>query len=257
MKLNTLLAAAGLLLAPFAPAAHATDGVVLLNQATSINGLPGCAANPAALVTICQPGSYRLAGNLQLGAKALGVLIQADNVSLDLNGFAITGPGAASATECISTLGPSGNPAGAHHQIANGVVADCGFGVHLNSAATVRNLIAADCNIGVGVALDGLVEDTTVESAARYGIELSTGSVLRCRIVGGTPLYGVVAHNNALVLQSEIAQASSALLGEISIAYGLNLFHDITHISGGIPLPEVNGGGVSMGNNVCSNFQKC
>lgn len=39
---------------------------------------------------LCQPGSYRLSGNLLVPDGSNGILVAADNVSLDLNGFSIS-----------------------------------------------------------------------------------------------------------------------------------------------------------------------
>src|SRR5579871_4440425 len=81
-----------LFLFSFAPAAHAVDGVILINQSTSVNGLPGC-PHSGFPILICQSGSYRLSGNLSITTPdTSGILVSADNVTLDLNGFAITGP---------------------------------------------------------------------------------------------------------------------------------------------------------------------
>ncbi|MGH9393127.1 MAG: hypothetical protein ACRD1E_03080 [Terriglobales bacterium] len=240
-----------------APAARAVDGVVLINQSTAINGLPGCPLDGGELILICQPGSYRLGGNLAMGAKAYGILIRADNVTLDLNGFAVAGPGPGTATQCITSADAAGNPSGTRHAIANGIVTGCGYGINLNAAASVSGITADDCNISVQIVHDGKVSDSTIENSARYGIQIGAGMVIRCRIVGGTPLYGVFVGSSGAVLESEIGQASSAILGASgNVGYGLNLFHDITHIAFGVPLPEINGG-ISMGNNICSNFTKC
>lgn len=68
--------------------AYAVDGVVLINQSTATNGLPGCGSSGFPIV-ICQPGSYRLSGNLSVPATS-GIEITSDNVTLDLNGFSIS-----------------------------------------------------------------------------------------------------------------------------------------------------------------------
>jgi hypothetical protein len=73
--------------------AHAVDGVVLINQTTVIAGLPGCPTGGNFPIIICQSGSYELSGNLQVTAsKTDAIDIKAKNVSLNLNGFTITGP---------------------------------------------------------------------------------------------------------------------------------------------------------------------
>src|SRR5215472_14139869 len=81
------------ILLAFASAALAADGVVLINQSTITNGLPGCPTGGHFPIMICQSGSYRLSGNLTISdANADGIDINSDNVTLDLNGFSILGP---------------------------------------------------------------------------------------------------------------------------------------------------------------------
>ena len=65
--------------------AFAIDGVVLINQATVVasGGFP---------FKITQAGSYKLSGNLVVPAETNGIEISAIGVTLDLNGFSITGP---------------------------------------------------------------------------------------------------------------------------------------------------------------------
>lgn len=63
--------------------AFATDGQILINQSTIMNagGFP---------YTISQPGSYKLSGNLIVPVATDCFHITAQDVVLDLNGFAIT-----------------------------------------------------------------------------------------------------------------------------------------------------------------------
>lgn len=68
--------------------AFAIDGQVLINQSTvtAAGGFP---------YTISEAGSYKLSGNLT-ASTAVAILVNTSNVTLDLNGFTITGTGAAS-----------------------------------------------------------------------------------------------------------------------------------------------------------------
>jgi hypothetical protein len=81
------------ILLAFASAALAVDGTVLINQSTITNGLTGCPTGGHFPVVICQSGSYRLSGNLTVpDANTDAIDINADNVTIDLNGFSILGP---------------------------------------------------------------------------------------------------------------------------------------------------------------------
>ena len=91
-QIRTLLAAA---LAAAAPAV-AVDGVIEISQARALAGLPG--DSPGFPVTI-GGGSYRLTSNLVVADEGLdAIVVQAANVTIDLNGFSIVGP-----TVCAGT----------------------------------------------------------------------------------------------------------------------------------------------------------
>lgn len=121
--------------APFS--AFAVDGVVLINQASAMAGsvTPGDTAGFP--VTISQPGSYKLSSNLTItDPNGTVILINADNVTIDLNGFTILGPsvcnghGNIPTTTCtVSNTMSVGIDAGEHIgiKILNGSVRGMGF----------------------------------------------------------------------------------------------------------------------------------
>src|SRR6266436_5972961 len=81
------------MLAALASSLYAVDGVVLIDQNHALAGniTPGDA--PGFPVTISQPGSYRLTGNLVVpDVNTTAIQITADFVTVDLNGFSIIGP---------------------------------------------------------------------------------------------------------------------------------------------------------------------
>src|SRR5579871_6824042 len=110
--------------------ASAVDGVVLINQSTvmAAGGFP---------YKITQPGSYRLSGNLQVTALNTDAIdIQANNVTLDLNGFSISGPvtctgGGASLGCGPSSLGKGISSTGTNIIVRNGSVVGFFSGVAL------------------------------------------------------------------------------------------------------------------------------
>jgi len=60
------------------------------NRALAGSVTPGDA--PGFPVTLSQPGSYKLTGNLTVPMGVKGIVITADEVTLDLNGFTVKGP---------------------------------------------------------------------------------------------------------------------------------------------------------------------
>src|SRR5262245_11599909 len=81
---------AAVLMVSLSSSLQAVDGVWFITQNSALAGyaIPGDA--PGFPVTITQPGSYRLAGNLTVPTVFVtAIQITADDVTLDLNGFAI------------------------------------------------------------------------------------------------------------------------------------------------------------------------
>lgn len=86
--------------------AMAVDGVVLIDQNKALAGgvTPGDGAGYP--VTITQPGSYRLSGNLTLPPGSDGIVITVPNVTIDLNGFTVVGSAGGSPGAGIRYTGP-------------------------------------------------------------------------------------------------------------------------------------------------------
>ena len=81
------------MLAGLSGSLFAVDGVVLIDQNRALAGGVTPGDFPGFPISITQPGSYRLSGNLTVGANVTSAIeISANNVTLDLNGFQITGP---------------------------------------------------------------------------------------------------------------------------------------------------------------------
>lgn len=81
--------------------AFAVDGVVLIDQARAMAGNVTPGDTPGFPITITQKGSYRLSGNLSVSdANTTAMEIRSDFVTIDMNGFSITGPADCSSRPC-------------------------------------------------------------------------------------------------------------------------------------------------------------
>jgi hypothetical protein len=141
---------------------HASDGLLEINQACAVN--TGCFTgdSPGFPVTITQPGSYRLTGNLDLSAENAnthGIHATAPATTVDLGGFRITGP--ASCSGNCSAITCSGGGLGV------GVLLDVGAIGSVVRNGTVHNM--GSTGIGVG-ALDSRVEKVTAFHNVQDGI---------------------------------------------------------------------------------------
>ena len=157
--------------------AFGVDGIVLVNQSTVVaaGGFP---------YTITQPGSYRLAGNLTVpNANTTAILVHADNVTIDLNGFSILGP-----TVCtgipVTSCSPTGSGFGidARSQsgitVVNGVIHGMGdLGVRISGGSVEKLQVSSNGGFGISVER-GRIADSIAESNGNSGISVLTVTVI-------------------------------------------------------------------------------
>ena len=169
----------------FSVAAVAVDGVVLIDQNKALAGSVTPGDLPGFPISINQPGSYRLAGNLTLpNANTSGIEINVQNVTLDLNGFAILGPVTCSEFPTIS-CSTTGTGHGirssvfANVLIRNGFVQGMGGDGMFVLGGTVESIQATQ-NAGTGINVTaGIVRDSIARDNGRAGIAMGFGSLLR------------------------------------------------------------------------------
>jgi hypothetical protein len=129
--------------------ARATDGVKLLKQPKTFP------------IVISASGSYRLKSNITVpDANTTAISVQADNITIDLNGFTIQGPVVCSG-EPVTGCSPSGSgigiDGGGHTglTVRNGVIRGMGdAGALLANASRFEN-VTADSNGGNGISSFG------------------------------------------------------------------------------------------------------
>lgn len=139
----------------FTGTAFAVDGVVLIDQARALAGnvTPGDA--PGFPVTLTQPGSYRLSGNLTVPSQTDGIVIQSNEITIDLNGFRISAP--APATEAdfagITDKGVTYRSI----LIRNGAMTNFGVVMFSSHQVEVREMRISKAHFAIQVRGDGAV----------------------------------------------------------------------------------------------------
>ena len=138
---------------------------------------PARADKPGFMVIIDAPGHYQLGGNLKVAdPDTTAIEINADNVTLDLHGYAIQGP-----TRCQQLPAPcwplgGGNGIHAvnrsHVTIRNGIVQGMGnYGIYLETAsASLDHVVVSRNGRGGAVLFGGVVSNSAAENNGGDGI---------------------------------------------------------------------------------------
>ncbi len=161
---------------------HAADGTIVIEQNRAIAGGVTPGDEPGFPVTLSQPGSYRLAGNLTVpDADTSAIVITASGVTLDLNGFSIAGPllcTGGPAVTCPATgkgngietaNAPAASPRGV--RVFNGSVRGMGLmGILLSGDGSSVEHVIGEQNAGGGMSVAGNVSQSAATRNGSFGI---------------------------------------------------------------------------------------
>jgi len=165
----------------------------------NVQGPPGPAGPPASNavpitgssgfpVIIRQPGSYILQANLTppLNTDAIDIAESVNNVTIDLNGFTISGSATNLNVQAIGGFPPCCNGV----VVRNGTV--IGIGIATSNTATIQNVVAQNVtgSDAIGVHSNSLIEDCVVTGSLRVGIQCYQSD--SCAFINNT------ASNNSL-----------------------------------------------------------
>jgi hypothetical protein len=226
----------------FAASAGAVDGTIEINQAKvmAAGGFP---------YMIVSAGSYRLTGNLTVSSTASDAIdVTANHVTVDLNGFSITGPAGSGSPSGNGISGPS---AGAL-TVENGTITGFGAG---NGVATGNNGIVknihSDSNFnGIITGTSSVIEGCTATGnvgATSIGIGGAGGTLISGNTVN-SDTNGINCNGSGCLISNNVIQNNTGygiftLVSDATTGYGGNV---LNNNSLGI------NGGTSMKNNVCS-----
>ena len=187
-------------------------------------------------LVIAASGSYRLKSNIVVpDADTTAISITADDVTLDLNGYTISGPTVCSG-EPVSCA-PTGSGIGVSSSadgitIGNGTIrgmgsrgirldgrnaiverirarSNGGGGIHVNDAGCriSRNLIADSQSTGIVASASCIVTENVVRSNTGDGIDVGNGSVVTNNSIGGNVGSGITSFGaNVIVIGNTIVE---------------------------------------------------
>ena len=178
---------------PPGPPAPIMKSLAQIEPRTPISALP---------YTISQPGSYYLTTNLSYAAGN-AITVTATNVSIDLNGFALTGGGTNSPYTGISSTGAS-------LAVRNGIISGWLYGA---SAAGPNNnfeglLFSLGAPAGAGVHLTGGGNRVVGCDFQKWGGVLATGSgdaVLDCSVFGSSVAPGLSVNDGCTISRCTVS----------------------------------------------------
>jgi len=207
-------------------------------------------------LTISAPGSYYLTGNITV-TSGHGISINADNVTLDLNGFTIrssaspatgnavliNGDGALSSIAYSAITVRNGHISGTGTvDSASGVFSGAGFSNGIYYYSTLRSCLISDLTIN-GVASDGIylnasstIDRCTVTDCGITGIRGGTISNCSATLCGQTAIEGTAIFNSQGTSVSTTAiEATTATncIGTSKTGTGLRATQNATNCFGG------------------------
>jgi len=282
LPLASILAVAAAAIALSPPPARADDGVIELNQASALAGNPSIGdTSPGFPIRIATPGSYRLTSNLNsAGAPTELIDVDADDVTIDLNGFVVgtcvgatgicirpqTGNGIDAFGDSDLTVKNgmlSGIPgvairAGARARVENVVVRAAGStAIVLGNEGVVRGSSVVDSGTtgttaAIAAGTSSIVSGNVLSGNGQIGIDADDGTVVEGNTITNNGGIGIVAGGGVLVRGNMVRANGGVGLdcsGTLSnnVGYVENVFQD----NDANAEPQVHSGCVNLGSNLC------
>src|SRR5208282_1462683 len=189
-------------------------------------------------------GSYILTSNLTNSKSTNAIDVTAAQVTIDLNGFEILGPGSSVAT--VTGINASGL---IDVTVENGAVSEFGTGINVGSYGIVKNLHADYNGNGISVGNSTVVEGCTANhstdsASGASGIFCSAGCTISGNSASANTGIGIVCIGSGCLI------SGNTILNNTD---GIDAFEATTGYSGNV-LNNTNNnviGGTSLSNNLC------
>ena len=271
-----------LLLLSLAPAAIAADGVLEINQTCAVNTgcFPGDTAGFPVTILPSAARSFRLTSDLgPLAPNQNGIVVTADNATIDLGGFQIYGTTLCRAVPLTcSPLGTGvGVLGGSDLVVKNGTIHGMGDnGVRLDSSSSAEDLQlfqnggdglefgndgTGSSNHSISNGVDGIrcyegcvLTGNSVVGNGATGIEGGFGGVIQGNSVRENGGIGISGSSGQAVLMRKPLALNNVLAGNGSISLTGCAIRENVIVSGNLPLTYST---FDLGNNVCNNGGLC
>jgi hypothetical protein len=205
--LAAIAVAASLSLFSIAPV-FASDGVIAITQAKALAGNVSPGDTPGFPVRLAKSGSYRFDTDLHPPSGTTGIVIAADNVTIDLNGFQLAGG-------TLAAIGVQGtNRTGI--SIRNGTIS--GFksdGIRGTGVLWTVDKMRIEFNGGNGISAGHLLrlrDSALYRNGLKGVVSINHATILDSTIVGSGG-DGVICENHCLIANNLISQNGLSGLG--------------------------------------------
>jgi parallel beta-helix repeat protein len=253
--------------------AIAAEGVVEINQACAVN--MGCFSGdgPGLPVTISTSGSYRLTGNLSVPVDTNGIEITVNDVTMDLNGFVISGSGGVGGDGVsaanrgsitvkdgvVKTMGGNGVLVG-FQSLVQGVHAGnnslIGIMATGPGSTITGNTAMNNSQDGIAVSGNSKVADNNALFNLAKGISTGAGCSVTGNIAEGNQSYGISTGNSSTIADNIVTTNQSDGINASSISTitgntaNSNVGSGIKVASGGVVMGNIAAGNGSWGLNL-------
>jgi parallel beta-helix repeat protein len=245
----TSLAWAGPTNPPAGPIASTYKTLQQVEPRTALNATntPGDADS---VFRITQSGSYYLTGNVTGAVGLSAIKVEADDVTIDLNGFALQGVAGS-----IDGIRPGATVTG--FAIFNGHISDWGgYGVNPTSgspnffnmfAMRIENVTVTSCQRGISTGRSSVLNNCSVRSCTFEGLVAGPGSVVHACVATGNGGDGFVS-TEGCTIENCSAQGNTGV--------GINVSGQGDTLVTACNSTRNDGGGINMGQqNVVTNSQ--
>jgi parallel beta-helix repeat protein len=169
-----------------------------------------------------QPGSYRLTSNLNTDSAVETVVRIVDShVTVDLNGFTISGPNVCSGMPLVCTAlggGAAVDVLGTGVVVRNGIVLGMGnYGISLGSGNHVDAfLVASNGDHGIVGQHNSMITGCRVERNRFIGIAFLGGNLIRGNIVHGNGTTGIFTDGGGSLITDNTVTSNPTLGGSFA-----------------------------------------
>jgi hypothetical protein len=180
----------------------------------SLDQIEARTAISSATFNVTAPGSYYLTSNITAPAGADGIVVNASNVTIDLNGFSLTGQGGDQGTG-INVQGTQTNLC-----VKNGTITgfnNAGISGDIGSSRFEKLIIDAGGVNGITMSDDNEVRDCVITHNFNTGINMKNGCRIVQSIVTGNNGYGIIGIDGSTIESCTVA--NNGAVG-VTVHYG-------------------------------------